>query len=39
MNFKIVDEHLAYKGKRRMIFGNDRKLNTTNNTQYCSILP
>ena len=39
MNFKIADEHLAYKGKRRMIFDNDRKLNTTNNTQYYSILP
>ena len=39
MNFKIVDEHLAYKEKRRMIFDNDRKLNTTNNTQYYSILP
>ena len=39
MNFKIVDEHLPYKRKRRMIFDNDRKLNTTNNAQYYSILP
>ena len=22
-NFKIVDEHLTYKGKRRVIFDND----------------
>ena len=27
-NFKIVDGHLTYKGKRRVIFDNDRKLNT-----------
>ena len=26
-NFKIVDGHLIYKGKRRVIFDNDRKLN------------
>ena len=25
-NFKIVDEILAYKGKRQVIFDNDRKL-------------
>ena len=30
-NFKIADEILAYKGKRRVIFDNDRK-NLNHNT-------
>ena len=25
-NFKIVDEIMTYKGKRRVIFDNDRKI-------------
>ena len=34
-NFKIVDGHLIYKGKKRMIFDNRRKLLIP---QYHSIL-
>ena len=35
-NFKIIDGHLTYKGKRRMIFDSDRKVSIP---QYHSILP
>ena len=35
-NFKIVDGHLTYKGKIRVMFNNDRKLLIP---QYNSILP
>ena len=31
-NFKIVDEILTYKGKRWVIFGNDRKILNHNTT-------
>ena len=35
-NFKIVDEILGYKGKRWVIFDNDRKILNHNTTPfYC----
>ena len=33
-NFKIVDEILAYKGKRWVIFDNDRKILNHNTTPF-----
>ena len=37
-NFKIVDEILAYKGKRWVIFDNDRKILNHNTTPFYRLI-